>query len=214
MWLIVGLGNPGEEYTQTRHNIGFQCVNYLGQRHGLSFGDKRSKARVAEGNIAGQRVALAKPFTYMNDSGQAIAGLRSWYKIDPARELLVIYDDQDLPFGTLRLRERGGPGTHNGMRSVVSLLGSQNFLRLRVGIGNVPPGRDISSYVLGRFTREEQTALPEITGRAADAIEVILREGFVTAMNRYNVGENTGKQKKSRPAIQEGAKVKEEGDKS
>lgn len=199
MWLIVGLGNPGEEYTQTRHNIGFECLNTLARRHGLRFDDKRSKARVAEGNIGGQRIALAKPFTYMNLSGQAVVGLRSWYKIDPADQLLVVYDDLDLPFGTLRLRQKGGPGTHNGMRSIVSLLGNQTFPRLRVGIGNVPQGWDAAKYVLGRFTREEQAALPDICERAADAIEHIVREGFVAAMNRYNVGENTPRQKKPRP---------------
>ena len=187
MWLIVGLGNPGEEYAQTRHNIGFQCVSALAQRHSLRFDDKRAKARVAEGNIGGQRVALAKPFTFMNNSGQAVVGLTSWYKLDPAAELLVVYDDLDLPFGTLRLRERGGSGTHNGMRSIVSLLGGQNFPRMRVGIGNVPPQWDTSNYVLGRFNKEEQAALPDIVGRAADAMELILREGFTTAMNKYNV---------------------------
>jgi PTH1 family peptidyl-tRNA hydrolase len=188
VWLIVGLGNPGEEYAQTRHNIGFQCLNTLAQRHGLHFDDKRAKARVAEGQIAGQRVALARPFTYMNNSGQAVTGLRSWYKIDPAAELLVVYDDLDLPFGTLRLRQRGGPGTHNGMRSVVAQLGSQSFPRLRVGIGNAPTGWDAAAYVLGRFTRDEQAALPEIVSRAADAIELVLRDGFTAAMNRYNAG--------------------------
>jgi PTH1 family peptidyl-tRNA hydrolase len=186
VWLIVGLGNPGEEYAQTRHNIGFQCVGALAQRHGLRFDDKRAKARVAEGAIAGQRVAIARPFTYMNNSGQAVTGLASWYKVDPAASLLVVYDDLDLPFGALRLRERGGPGTHNGMRSIVALLGGQSFPRLRVGIGNVPPRWDAANYVLGRFTKEEQAELPDVVERAADAIEVILREGFVTAMNKYN----------------------------
>jgi peptidyl-tRNA hydrolase, PTH1 family len=186
VWLIVGLGNPGEEYAKTRHNIGFQSVNELARRHGLDFDGKRAKARIAEGQIAGQRVALAKPFTYMNLIGQAVVGLCQWYKLAPERELLVIYDDLDLPFGVLRLRERGGPGTHNGMKSVISLLGSQNFPRIRVGIGQGPPGRDAANYVLGRFTREEQAALPDIHARVADAVEMIVREGFTAAMNRYN----------------------------
>ena len=186
MWLIVGLGNPGEEYAKTRHNIGFQCVNELARRHGLDFDGKRTKARIAEGQIAAQRVALAKPFTYMNLIGQAVVGLCQWYKLAPERELLVIYDDLDLPFGVLRLRERGGPGTHNGMKSVIGQLGSQNFPRIRVGIGQGPPGRDAANYVLGRFTRDEQAALPDIHARVADALETILREGFTAAMNRYN----------------------------
>lgn len=189
MWLIVGLGNPGEAYTQTRHNIGFRCVNELARRHGLSFEGKRAKARIAEGNIGGQRVALAKPFTYMNASGQAVVGLSQWYRIDPTSELLVIYDDIDLPFGALRLRERGSAGTHNGMRSVISLLGNQHFPRLRVGIGQPPPRWDAAKYVLSRFTKEEEHQLPAICGRAADAVELIIREGLTAAMNRYNVRE-------------------------
>lgn len=199
MWLIVGLGNPGEEYKQTRHNIGFECLNTLADRHGLDFDDKRAKARIAVGNIAGQRVVLAKPFTYMNLSGQAVSGLCSWYKVDPASELLVVYDDLDLAFGALRLREKGGPGTHNGMKSIVNLLGSQNFRRLRMGIGNVPQGWDAAKYVLGRFTKEEQEKLPDFQNRAADAIELILREGFTTAMNRYNGGDKPPRPKKPRP---------------
>jgi PTH1 family peptidyl-tRNA hydrolase len=189
MWLVVGLGNPGEEYTKTRHNIGFQCVNELARRHRLGFDKKIARSRVAEGQIVGQRVALAKPFTYMNVIGQAVVGLSQWYKIAPAQELLVIYDELDLPFGTLRLRERGSAGTHNGMKSVVGQLGSQLFPRLRIGIGQGPPGRDAASYVLGRFTREEQEQVPEIIGRAADAAEVVLREGLIAAMNQFNAPE-------------------------
>jgi PTH1 family peptidyl-tRNA hydrolase len=186
VWLIVGLGNPGEEYAKTRHNIGFQCVNEVARRHGLDFSKKLAKARIAEGQIAGQRVALAKPFTFMNLIGQSAVSLCNWYKVAPAQELLVIYDELDLPFGTLRLRERGSAGTHNGMKSVVGQLGSQEFPRLRIGIGQGPPGRDAAQYVLGRFTRDEQAELPALIGRAADAVEVILREGFITAMNRFN----------------------------
>jgi PTH1 family peptidyl-tRNA hydrolase len=186
MWLIVGLGNPGEEYARTRHNIGFQCVNLVARRHGLDFDGKRAKARVAEGQIAGQRVVLAKPFTYMNLTGQSIVGLCQWYKIQPAEQLLLIYDDLDLPFGVLRLRERGSAGTHNGMKSVIGQLGSQVFPRIRFGVGQGPPGRDAARYVLGRFTRDEESQLPALQARVADAVEVILREGFTVAMNRYN----------------------------
>jgi peptidyl-tRNA hydrolase, PTH1 family len=186
MWLIVGLGNPGEEYARTRHNIGFQCVNLVARRHNLDFDGKRAKARVAEGQIAGQRVVLAKPFTYMNLVGQSIVGLCQWYKVQPAQQLLLIYDDLDLPFGVLRLRERGSAGTHNGMKSVIGQLGSQVFPRIRFGVGQGPPGRDAARYVLGRFTRDEETQLPALQARVADAVEVILREGFTVAMNRYN----------------------------
>jgi PTH1 family peptidyl-tRNA hydrolase len=189
VWLIVGLGNPGEEYAKTRHNIGFQVVNELARRYGLDFGKKLAKSRVAEGQIAGQRAALAKPFTYMNVIGQAVVSLGQWYKIAPSHELLVIYDELDLPFGVLRLRERGSAGTHNGMKSVVGQLGSQIFARLRIGIGQGPPGRDAASYVLGRFTREEQEQIPEIVARAADAAEAVVRDGLIAAMNRFNAPE-------------------------
>lgn len=190
MWVIVGLGNPGEEYAKTRHNIGFRCVSELARRHNLEFGNKRAHARIAEGQIAGQRVVLAKPFTYMNNSGQTIVGLSHWYKIDIEQELLIVYDDVDLPFGTLRLRTRGSSGTHNGMRSIVAQLGSQIFPRLRVGIGNVPPNWNMANYVLGRFTREEEERVPEICGKAADAMEVILRDGLIAAMNQFNASES------------------------
>jgi PTH1 family peptidyl-tRNA hydrolase len=186
VWVIMGLGNPGEEYTKTRHNIGFQCLNELARRHGLGFDAKIAKSRVAAGPIAGERVALAKPVTYLNVIGQAAVGLCPWYKVPAEHSLLVVYDDLDLPFGVLRLRERGSAGTHNGMKSIVAQLGSQAFPRIRVGIGQGPPGRDAASYVLGRFSRDEEAGLPEIYGRVADAIETILREGFTAAMNRYN----------------------------
>lgn len=186
MWLIVGLGNPGDTYARTRHNIGFRVVTELAHRYQLEFTHKRANARVAEGVIVGQRVALALPQTFMNLSGQAVVGLRGWYKIDPATELLVVYDDVDLPFGTLRLRERGSAGTHNGMRSIISLLGSQVFPRLRIGIDRPPAAWDLASYVLGRFAPEQEAQLPEVIERAADALDTVLREGMVVAMNRIN----------------------------
>ncbi len=186
MWLIVGLGNPGERYARTRHNIGFEALDVLARRHGLEFRGRRANSLIAEGSIAGQRVALAKPQTFMNLSGQAVSALRNWYKIDPARELLVIYDDLDLPFAKLRLRERGSAGTHNGMRSIVQQLGNGEFPRLRVGIGQPPGKMDPAAYVLSRFSREEEEALPALLDTIADAVEVVLREGLTTAMNRYN----------------------------
>ncbi len=188
MWVIVGLGNPGAKYVRTRHNMGFHCIIRLAHHHGLEFTKKRSQAHVAEGHIAGQRVALVKPMTYMNLSGQAVSSLRSWYNITPSEQLLVVYDDVDLPFGKLRLRQRGSAGSHNGMKSIVEQLGSQNFPRLRVGIGQPPEGWDIVSYVLGRFTQNEENALLDICDNVADAIGIVLREGIVAAMNRYNVG--------------------------
>jgi PTH1 family peptidyl-tRNA hydrolase len=186
MWLIVGLGNPGERYARTRHNIGFEGLDALARRHGLEFRGKRANSLIAEGNIAGQRVALVKPQTYMNLSGQAVSALRGWYKIDPARELLVVYDDLDLPFGKLRLRERGSAGTHNGMRSIVGQLGGNEFPRLRVGIDQPPGKMDAAAYVLSRFRKEEEAELPFLLDTIADAVELVLREGLTAAMNKYN----------------------------
>ncbi len=184
MWLIVGLGNPGEQYDQTRHNIGFRCVQTIGQRHGLKFDSKRNDARIAEGSIDGQRVVLARPQTFMNLSGHAVSGLVRWYKIDPARAVLIIFDELDLPFATLRLREKGSAGTHNGMKSVVAQLGSQEVPRLRVGVGPTPPGWDTSAYVLGRFNREEAAAIPALCDRVADTVDTIVRDGITLAMSR------------------------------
>lgn len=187
MWLIVGLGNPGEKYAGTRHNIGFMGLDLLARRHGLEFRAKRANSVIAEGNIAGQRVALVKPQTFMNLSGQAVSALRGWYKVEPASELLVVYDDMDLPFAKLRIRERGSAGTHNGMRSIVGQLGSTDFPRLRVGIGQPPGKMDAAAYVLARFSKDEEAELPALCDTIADAVELTLREGLITAMNRFNV---------------------------
>jgi PTH1 family peptidyl-tRNA hydrolase len=184
--LLVGLGNPGTEYARTRHNIGFACLDVLAQRYQLSFSDKRAKALLATGTILGQRVALAKPQTFMNLSGESVVGLTQWFKIDPVDELLVIYDDLDLAFGTLRLRQRGSAGTHNGMRSIVRLLGNETFARLRVGIGAVPAGWNAANYVLARFTPDEETQLPTIYNTTITTVETILRDGWVAAMNLVN----------------------------
>lgn len=186
MFLIVGLGNPGEQYLKNRHNVGFQCVTYLADRHGLRFTDKQHKARVAVGTIAGERVVLAKPFTYMNSSGEAVAALARWYKIDPAAELLVIYDDLDLPFGTIRLRATGSAGGQNGVKSIIQLLGTQQFPRVRVGIGRPPVGWVGKDYVLGNWSREEAEMLPAIYSRVADAVETFIQDGISLAMTRFN----------------------------
>jgi PTH1 family peptidyl-tRNA hydrolase len=187
MYLIVGLGNPGEQYAKNRHNVGFQSLKYLADRHRLTFTEKQSKARIASGTIAGQRVALAKPYTFMNASGQAVAPLVRWHKLDPGRELLVVYDDLDLPFGTLRLRASGSAGGQNGMKSIIENLGTQEFARLRVGIGRHPAGWDSRDHVLGNWNRAEVEILPELYARVADAIETFVAEGIIAAMNRFNV---------------------------
>jgi PTH1 family peptidyl-tRNA hydrolase len=190
--LIVGLGNPGRKYAHHRHNVGFQCLDRLAQAHGLSFTQRRAKASLAlgrcpelvEGKIADVGIVLARPLTYMNLSGQAVRQLVGFYQL-PLEDILVIYDDLDLPLGTLRLRPEGGSGGHKGMRSIIEALGSQAFPRLRVGIGR-PPGNDAVSYVLSDFTADEQITLESVYEKVVAAVELFLREGIEAAMNVYN----------------------------
>ncbi|GAA5531137.1 aminoacyl-tRNA hydrolase [Herpetosiphon gulosus] len=186
MFLIVGLGNPGEKYLNNRHNVGFQCVAEFARRHNLSFDGKRSDARIAEGLVNGQRVALARPQTFMNDSGKSVVGLVNWYKIDPASELLVVYDDLDLPFGTIKLRNQGSSGGQRGMNSIIQLLGTQKFARLRFGIGRPPEGWEVIHFVLGNWNAAERETLPKLYDRAVEACELCLSDGVTKAMNAVN----------------------------
>lgn len=183
--LIVGLGNPGREYAANRHNVGFRCVEHLAVAHGMAFNKRQKRARVALGAIGEWRVILAQPQTFMNESGRAVAPLARFYRV-PLEHLLVVYDDLDLPPGTVRLRPEGGSGGHKGIRSITEHLGSQEFVRLRIGIGR-PPGRmDPAAYVLQDFSAEEEPLLEETLERAVAAIETWLREGIQVAMDRYN----------------------------
>ena len=184
--LIVGLGNPGPNHAFNRHNVGFQCLDHIAQAHGLEFTQRRFGASLAFGEILGVKVLLAKPLTYMNLSGRAVGPLVRWYKVSAAG-LLVIYDDMDLPLGSIRLRQRGGAGGHKGMLSLVESLGTQDFPRLRVGIGRPPGKMDPVDYVLGDFTPEERIAIEEACERAIAAVGCWLTEGIVEAMNRYNL---------------------------
>lgn len=187
-WLVVGLGNPGEEYAATRHNVGFRVANRLAKRMRAEFAKKAADARIAEGQLAGTRVALAKPGTYMNDSGHSVRRLLQRYRLDPSR-LIVVYDDVDLPLGKIRVRPSGGPGTHNGMRSVVAELGTESFPRVRCGIARVEgDSQDITDYVLTPFDADERAVADEIETQAAEAIEVLVRDGVQRAMERFNAG--------------------------
>ena len=183
--LIVGLGNPGLEYSATRHNLGFWCVDKLAEKHRLRFTSKRAQSVVARGTVAGQDVALAKPQTYMNLSGTAVKGLLTAWRV-PTSSLLVVYDDVDLEPGTIRLRQQGGPGTHNGMRSMVEELRTEDFPRLRIGIGMAPPGQNLADYVLDHPTPDDLPKLREAVDRAVEAIEVFVRRGAPAAMNQFN----------------------------
>lgn len=183
--LIVGLGNPGPEYARHRHNIGFQVVDALAAAHGLNFDELQHKARVASGMIGGSPVVLARPLTYMNRSGEPVGPLVRSHHV-PLDELLVIYDDLDLPLGTLRLRSKGGSGGHRGMRSIIRQLGTEGFPRLRVGIGRPPAGVDPADYVLSPFTEDELPMVVDVRERAVAVIECWLEEGIEAAMTEFN----------------------------
>ena len=184
---MVGLGNPGDGYAGTRHNVGFQVASRLAKRARAEFAVKAAESRIAEGAIDGVRVAIARPQTFMNDSGRAIGKLLDRYRTPP-EALFVVYDDVDLPLGKIRLRERGGPGTHNGMRSVVAAIG-EDFPRLRVGVAPADPTAavsDLVEYVLTPFGADEREAADAAIARAAEAVEVALRDGIRRAMDRFN----------------------------
>lgn len=182
--LIVGLGNPGARYARSRHNVGFMIAERFARAHNLKFALKRFNAELAEGNIGETRVMIAKPQTFMNLSGDAVSKLVSFYKI-ALTDLLVVYDDLDLPLGKLRLRPKGSAGGHHGMESIIARLGASDFPRLRVGIGRPDPDADID-HVLGAFSDAELAVMEETFMRAVQAIETWLRDGIDAAMSRFN----------------------------
>jgi PTH1 family peptidyl-tRNA hydrolase len=190
LYLIVGLGNPGPQYAATRHNVGWMVLDRLAARHGLQFKPQQAKAILARGAIAGRTVILAKPQTYMNASGQSVSNLARFYKI-PLDRIMIVYDELDLPVGTIRLRERGSAAGHNGLTSVLQQLGTQNVPRLRIGIGKPPRGEGVN-WVLGRFSADERADLTPALDRAADALESWLTEGIAPAMNRFNGSAGSG----------------------
>jgi PTH1 family peptidyl-tRNA hydrolase len=184
-YLIVGLGNPGREYRETRHNMGFMAVDALGQQMGIQLSRVQSKAIIGQGVYQGKRIILAKPQTYMNLSGQAVASLVRFYKI-PLERLLVLHDDIDLPFGTLRMRPDGGSGGQKGLKSIIEQLGTKTFPRLRIGIGR-PPGRmEAAGYVLQAFSAQDKELVAAILDRAKEAVILYLQEGLEKAMTQYN----------------------------
>ncbi|HET6847160.1 MAG TPA: aminoacyl-tRNA hydrolase [Anaerolineales bacterium] len=185
--IVVGLGNPGRQYLGTRHNLGFEFIDRLCVRLDAKGLRLHSQALVTTATFEGSRVLLAKPQTYMNLSGRAVQGLANFYKV-PLSTILVAHDDLDLPFGAMRLRPGGGPGGQKGVKSTIEMLGSQDFCRLRLGIGR-PPGRmDPADYVLQQFARDERDALGQILDRACDAALAFVMDGIEAAMNRFNGG--------------------------
>ena len=186
MFLIVGLGNPGDQYEHTRHNVGFDVLTILSEKLSIPIRRIKSKALVGEGTYQGEKVVLCKPQTYMNLSGEAVERLLHWYKLLP-QNMMVIYDDIDLASGWLRIRPDGSAGTHNGMRSIVGSIGTDAFPRIRVGIGGKPPAFDLADWVLSHYnTAEERKLAFDAYSLAADAAMAWMREGIATAMNRYN----------------------------
>ncbi len=183
--LIVGLGNPGTAYRNTRHNVGFLVLDQLAERAGLDFSKEKFKGLWTEGRLAGQKVALLKPLTYMNKSGESVAQAAR-NRVNKPEDLLVIYDEAELPLGRLRLRKSGSAGTHNGMKSVVERLGTRDVHRIRMGVGGAPPGRDLADHVLGSFTPDERPAVDSMVGKTVDAVLCVLEHGMDTAMNRFN----------------------------
>lgn len=184
MYILVGLGNPGRRYEQTKHNIGFITLDFLAEKHGIKINKIKHKALVGEGMISGQKVLLVKPQTYMNLSGNCVREVVAYYKPD-MEKLIVVYDDIDIPKGSLRIRKKGSAGTHNGMRSIIYDLQEDGFPRVRIGIGGERRMR-LADYVTSGFRKEEKRLMEESVVRAACALECILTEGIDAAMNEYN----------------------------
>lgn len=185
-YLVVGLGNPGSKYAHTRHNVGFDVVEMLAQKTGIRLTKHRSRAIVGEGSFQGHRIILCQPQTYMNLSGESVVPLVNWYKIEPER-LIVVYDDVDLPPGSVRVRASGSAGTHNGMRSVIGLLGRTDFPRVRVGIGRPPEGWDMADFVIGHYpdAGARKVAFDSYM-EAADAVLALIDEGVEASMRKFN----------------------------
>ena len=188
LWLVVGLGNPGPKYAGNRHNVGFFVVDLLAERMGARFKAHKGRADVVEGRLAGQRVVLAKPSTYMNLSGGPTASLRDFFKV-PAERIVVVHDELDIPFGTLRLKRGGGDNGHNGLRSLTQSLGTKDYLRVRWGIGRPPGRQDPADFVLKDFTAAERKELPFHVDRASDAVEALLTGSLEAAQNTFHAAD-------------------------
>ena len=184
MKLIVGLGNPGSQYALTRHNIGFMIIDNLASKYGISLSDKK-KCLLGEGFIDNERVVLVKPQTFMNLSGEAVKPVFSSRNVD-LEDLIIIHDDIDLEFARIKIKVGGGHGGHNGIRSIASHLGSRDFARVRVGIGRSVHGEDVSNYVLSPFSKDEKVELDTLMERTTKAVEAVVNEGALTAMNNFN----------------------------
>lgn len=186
MYIIAGLGNPKKEYNNTRHNIGFDVIDVLADKYNIDVSTMKHKALVGKGIIEGQKVILVKPVTYMNLSGESLIDVCQYYKIDVENELIVIYDDIALDVGAIRVRKKGSAGGHNGMKSIIQHLSTENFMRIRMGVGEKPKGYDLADYVLGHFTEKERDLMDKGAIMATEAVKTIMTEGIDKAMSIYN----------------------------
>ena len=193
MYLIVGLGNPDRQYEGTRHNVGFEVIDRLADRLFVSVEEKKFQGYYGKGIIGGQKVILLKPQTYMNLSGESVRAAADFYKIQP-EHIIVVYDDVSLDVGQLRIRTKGSAGGHNGIKNIIAHLGTQEFPRVKVGVGAKPPRMDLADYVLSRFSKEDQAKMEDAFKEAAEAVETLITEGADRAMNRFN-GHKAGEEK-------------------
>ena len=184
-WLIAGLGNPGLQYEDTWHNCGYLALDHFAERHGINLRRIRFKGRYGEGKVKGRRVVLLKPETYMNRSGESVRAAMDWYKI-PLQQVIILYDDIEIERGLIRIREKGGAGSHNGMKSILSRLGSQDFPRFRIGIGPLPEHMDIISFVLSKIPSQFEGDMEAVYERCADGLDYVLSADIQLAMNRVN----------------------------
>ena len=185
MKMIVGLGNPGNEYAGTRHNVGWMLVDALAEHLGINEWRSREKGMVAEGRIGSEKILLVKPLTYMNNSGECVGPLMRWYKLEP-EDIMAAHDDMDIPIGTIRIRKKGSAGGHNGINSLLSHIGSENFGRLRIGIGRPQPGWSVINHVLAKFNDQEQEKIGDAIKQLIPAVECMVLEGPDMAMNKFN----------------------------
>lgn len=186
MYIIAGLGNPGREYMNTRHNVGFDVIDCLAKKYNISVDEGKHKALIGKGIIEEHKVILVKPLTYMNLSGESIRAVLDYYKADPESELIVVYDDISLPVGSLRLRPKGSAGGHNGIKNIISHLDGDVFWRIKVGVGEKPSRMDLKDYVLGHFTKEEREKEEQAFERACTAAVMLMQERSDEAMNLFN----------------------------
>ena len=191
MYIIIGLGNPTAQYEGTRHNVGFDVIDRLGEKYNIAVDTKKHKAYIGKGMIDGQKVILVKPQTYMNLSGESVRELVDYYKVDAEEEVLVIYDDISLDVGQLRIRKKGSAGGHNGIKNIIAHLGTQVFPRIKVGVGEKPKNYDLADYVLGHFSKAERAQMEEGYYRATEAVRLILAGEIDAAMNQYNKKQTT-----------------------